>query len=56
MDQRGCESGYCGPESRFEADDRGRGMRSWDSEEALNEIQQPDVVMAAICTARHIPL
>lgn len=40
----------------FEIDDRGCVMGSWDSEEALNEIQQHNVVMAPICTARHIPL
>lgn len=56
MDQRGCESGYCGLESRFEVDYHGHVMRSWDSEEALDEIQQPNMVMAPICTARHIPL
>lgn len=55
MDQRGCESGYYGLESRFEVDGRGRGMRSWDSEGAVNEIQQPDVVMAPIRSAGHIP-
>lgn len=37
----------------FEIDGRGCVMGSWDTEEALNEPQQLNMVMAHICTAGH---
>lgn len=40
----------------FEIDGRGCVMGLWDSEEALNELQQLSMVMVPICTAGHIPL
>lgn len=40
----------------FEIDGRGCVMGLWDSEEALNELQQLNMVMVPICTAGHNPL
>lgn len=40
----------------FEIDGRGCVMGSWDSEEALNEPQQLNMVTACICTAGDTPL
>lgn len=40
----------------FEIDGRGCVMGSWDSEEALNELNQGNMVMVPICTAGYIPL